>query len=555
MQDERQRVCRAGSFDSVLGDKQVVVRSEGEEDNCSFLTPRKRLFADSPAASASKQSPAAESPGSTCSPSSLSSGGKKVQQSLAQMLGLKVKHEPLGLLERTLQGEGQAGARVQKKLAEAREAGEKLMLVSAADLDALVEKRMKKRGRAGRPPMLADLEKRSNEDLKSNRRMPGSAKRRREESAGTKLQICEAMQKQEKEFSSPAEYRKEMEQQFGMSWKQLRNVKKKESQWKQIAEAAGTGRTLQTRKQGANQWSKKRQRKGGLGCRAKGGGRKDMFRHVKVRVKAWLWRQRECCRHVDKMDMLEEFLQQCQDEVHALQLRMKKEPHAEGVEEEAEEAENEADAEEQKKKDEDRTQQLQQAEEESAGQEEPAEGERKKAQPSLTDAARHGDQVVKAAPGYEGLQTAEEHVQNMPRAKLAEWCLDLQDRIKKLNESAKYRETFADRLLADCGARLLKPQRLSKLSPEEEEARILQTWSYYDAALWVAAFGEEDTLRKFVACPLEWARGREEVVLGWSDQIPVWLKLGRSMQVYASEELVPHKRFKQSRTGRRPWRT
>lgn len=37
-----------------------------------------------------------------------------------------------------------------------------------------------------------------------------------------------------------------------------------------------------------------------------------------------------------------------------------------------------------------------------------------------------------------------------------------------------------------------------------------------------------------MACPLEWARGREEVVLGWSDQIPVWLKLGRSMQVYAS---------------------
>ena len=83
-----------------------------------------------------------------------------------------------------------------------REAGEKLMLVSAADLDALVEKRMKKRGRAGRPPMLADLEKRSNEDLKSNRRMPGSAKRRREESAGTKMQICEAMQSTERRWSS-----------------------------------------------------------------------------------------------------------------------------------------------------------------------------------------------------------------------------------------------------------------------------------------------------------------------------------------------------------------
>lgn len=54
MQDEKQRVCRAGSFDSVLGDKQVVVRSEGEEDNCSFLTPRKRLFADSPVVSVSK---------------------------------------------------------------------------------------------------------------------------------------------------------------------------------------------------------------------------------------------------------------------------------------------------------------------------------------------------------------------------------------------------------------------------------------------------------------------------------------------------------------------
>ena len=56
-------------------------------------------------------------------------------------------------------------------------------------------------------------------------------------------------------------------------------------------------------------------KKGGIGARKKGAGRKDQFAHVKCRVKYWLEKERSMCHHVDRMDLVEEFMEQCQDEV------------------------------------------------------------------------------------------------------------------------------------------------------------------------------------------------------------------------------------------------
>jgi hypothetical protein len=53
------------------------------------------------------------------------------------------------------------------------------------------------------------------------------------------------------------------------------------------------------------------------GARRPGGGRKDSFLHIKLRVKSWLERERSMCHHVDKADLVEEFLDQCRDESEA----------------------------------------------------------------------------------------------------------------------------------------------------------------------------------------------------------------------------------------------
>ena len=52
----------------------------------------------------------------------------------------------------------------------------------------------------------------------------------------------------------------------------------------------------------------------------------------------------------------------------------------------------------------------------------------------------------------------------------------------------------------------------------------------FDAALWLAAFGSEEDLVKVVANPGEFMQQRSDVVIGYSDQIPVWVKIGRKKQ-------------------------
>ena len=102
-------------------------------------------------------------------------------------------------------------------------------------------------------------------------------------------------------------------------------------------------------------------------------------------------------------------------------------------------------------------------------------------------------------------------------------------------------ESFGSRLLRDVGGKLLQPGRMSTLSMLEEEARVKASWKDFDAALWLAAFGEVEDLAKFVANPVEFSEERAKLVIGFSDQIPVWVKIGRSKQVFCAREVQPRK--------------
>ncbi len=79
------------------------------------------------------------------------------------------------------------------------------------------------------------------------------------------------------------------------------------------------------------------------------------------------------------------------------------------------------------------------------------------------------------------------------------------------------------------------------MSMEEEEEGVKATWKEFDAALWLAAFGSEEDLVKIVANPSEFMQQREGVVIGFSDQIPVWVKIGRAKQVYCGDEVKKRK--------------
>ena len=102
--------------------------------------------------------------------------------------------------------------------------------------------------------------------------------------------------------------------------------------------------------------------------------------------------------------------------------------------------------------------------------------------------------------------------------------LAITTRLEKITASNAYLNTTKKDLLKFCGARLLKPQRFVNLTLEEEKARCHVTWMSYDKLMDLAAFGTPEQLSEVIANGEDWVENRENTVLGWSDQIPVWVK-------------------------------
>ena len=112
-------------------------------------------------------------------------------------------------------------------------------------------------------------------------------------------------------------------------------------------------------------------------------------------------------------------------------------------------------------------------------------------------------------------------------------CLD---RLEKLSKSAKYRESQTIFLMAKTGARFLRPHQVTNLSPLEEMVRAQLTWQAYDHAQWVLAFSPKETLGKYLARPEVVRRCLKDTWLGFSDQVPFWVKTVSARTLYAEHE-------------------
>ena len=97
-------------------------------------------------------------------------------------------------------------------------------------------------------------------------------------------------------------------------------------------------------------------------------------------------------------------------------------------------------------------------------------------------------------------------------------------------------KTYKRQLQAFCGLRLLLPQRFVRLSAAEEEARCHITWQEYDYQMWLAFCAPKEALEGVVLEPENFILARESLVLGYSDQVPVWVKLGPGKQLFLAQE-------------------
>ncbi|CAE8583746.1 unnamed protein product, partial [Polarella glacialis] len=403
-----------------------------------------------------------------------------------------------------------------KRLTEARSNGQQLVIATVKEMEAMVKAAMDKKleekssggqeygvlKNGGEGPMPQE-----HLDLKgvlggetSNRKKAGAVRKKCEEGAATKMDMVKYMKAAAVRIGD------------GKQGVQEENVC---GVWQEVEVAEESVRRRrhldnQSRYPDAwerNNWKQCSQREQPVevlaltGARRPGGGRKDSFFHIKLRVKSWLEKERSMCHHVDKADLVEEFLDQCRDESEAAEKEQaKRQVHEEKMEDKEEE-----------------------------------QGKKRTRPKALLQQLVEGSNEVSVAAGYEDMKSPEEAVASLSPGELKVWDTLLKGRVTKLKSSSKYFETFGDRLVEQIGAKVLKPGRMSTLSMDEEEARVKAGWKDFDAAMWLAAFSPEAELEKWVANPGDFMERRHECVLGFSDQIPVWIKIGRKKQVYCSK--------------------
>ena len=86
----------------------------------------------------------------------------------------------------------------------------------------------------------------------------------------------------------------------------------------------------------------------------------------------------------------------------------------------------------------------------------------------------------------------------------------------------------------------LKPDLTTHLTAAEEAVRAKLTWQALDHALHRACFAPLEQLDKCVSKPAEFRDSAKDLVLLFSDQVPLWVKSGPERSLFASWEKEPY---------------
>jgi hypothetical protein len=381
----------------------------------------------------------------------------------------------------------------------------------------------------------------------SNRRVHGGKVLRASLSAAQKLNMADVMHAKIVAGCTPSVWNA-----FVLTkWKnlrlcQLKRIMRDRHVWKERVEILGSG--LETR------FSKKGRIKAGLdngrglahgstGKRKKGGGRKDVFCHIKARVKRWLEVQRARCHHVDCNDLVEVFVDEMISERDAAKEELRKRLLPKEKADAEKEAHDNAQAEKKAKE-----QAQDEIDDEHVRQTSRLkEGLESKHRIEEVDEDLQEDGGIDQIVVEEGDKTLQEvsRVKDMATPDLKEWIQKIDGRMAHLS-NPKYRKGFSEGLVRQIDAVLLKPSVLTQLSMEAEATRVKLGWMLWDYKMWTAAFGTDKDLKPYVQPTAAFIENREKTVIGMSDQIPIWVKIGRSKQVYMGSERLRRKRQKTS---------
>ena len=129
----------------------------------------------------------------------------------------------------------------------------------------------------------------------------------------------------------------------------------------------------------------------------------------------------------------------------------------------------------------------------------------------------------------------------LQRAELLRDSTDREERKTKLLENYGYRKTNSFRLVGWLDPKYMATELVTNISATEAETetRTKLTWQEFDHSLGLSTCASQQVLAesKRVSSPVQFISARPQLVIGFSDQVPLWAKATGRRAVFAQEEL------------------
>ena len=127
--------------------------------------------------------------------------------------------------------------------------------------------------------------------------------------------------------------------------------------------------------------------------------------------------------------------------------------------------------------------------------------------------------------------------ENEQQQRLLKERLDRGNRQKMSLEKPKNQDKRAKHLMSWMGARAQTPNLVTQLSEVEQQVRAELTWNQFDFQAWQISSKKNELYHEMFAQPDKAKKHAHQCVLGFSDQIPLWVKKPSSKEVFAGFEL------------------
>ena len=116
------------------------------------------------------------------------------------------------------------------------------------------------------------------------------------------------------------------------------------------------------------------------------------------------------------------------------------------------------------------------------------------------------------------------------------WLHHIRERLQKLDASRKYRDGYVLKIIDWSGMKVGTPSRKTSMTLAQEKLGWELSMRSFDRAIWLAGVGMAEDLKGQVALPEQFILHRKNCALVFTDQIPVWVKIGRRKIVFAEHE-------------------